>query len=147
MQIHAIAKSLREITNDTPVLAKLLPGEIAFGERTKREALAPYGLLDVSLAESEGISAGVKLVTYDVVLTVVVAEEIKEAGTILATFHHYWDRITFLPALNVDVAKFVLIHPGPSGITEAPDKQLGKDVIQATTSWTLRLSESYPETI
>ncbi len=146
MQIHAIAQSLKEITASTEVLAALLPGELAFGERTKR-GTPPYGLLDVTGAESEGISAGVRLVTYDVVLTVVVAELIEQAGTILQTFHQYWDRITSLPSLNPDVARFVVIHPGASGMTEAPNKQLGKDVIEASTSWTLRLSESYPDTI
>ena len=147
MQIHAIAQSLKEITAETPALAALLPGDLAFGERTKSDALPPYGLIDVSEADSEGISAGVRLVTYDVVLTVVVAEEIANAGAILETFHQYWDRILVLPSLTNGARLTGKPHPGPAGITEAPNKQLGKDVIEASTSWTLRLSESYPETI
>ena len=152
MQIHAIAQSLKSITASTPVLATKFPGGLWFGERAgsdtdEGEGLVPYGLLDVTLAGSENNSAKVKLVDYDVVLTVVVSELIEQAGAILETFHQYWDRITSLPALDVDVARFVVIHPEASGITEAPNKQLGKDVIEASTSWTLRLRESYPDTI
>ena len=154
MQIHAIAQSLKEITADTPAIADKFPGGLWFGERAgsdteEGEGLVPYGLIDVTEAESEGISAGVRLVTYDVVLTVVVSELIEQAGAILEIFHQYWDRITSFPspAMDPDVARFVVIHPGASGMTEAPNKQRAKDVIEASTSWTLRLSESYPETI
>ena len=146
MQIHAIAQSLKEITADTPALANKFPGGLWFGERAgsdteEGEGLVPYGLIDVTEAESEGISAGVRLVTYDVVLTVVVTQRIQDAGAILETFHQYWDRILVLPSLTNGARLVGKPHPGASGMTEAPNKQLGKDVIEASTSWTLRLPE------
>jgi len=146
MQIHSIAKSLKEITADTALpLAKLLTGGLHHGARASRTALRPFGLLSVEEVERVSNSSGVSLVTYEVTLSVYVKELVGTAGSILETFHKYWDRITSLPALDPDVARLVLIHPGASELGEAAEEDLGSDIVLGITTWEIQLSEHNPE--
>ena len=145
MQIHEIARSLKEVTADTPELATLLPGGLHYGARASLGAVRPFATFYVDETERRYNSSGVSLVTYEVTLTVVVNEKIGTTGQILAMFHRYWDRLVSLPTLDADLAKLILIHPGSSELGEAADEDLGKDVILGSTTWTIKLSEHQPE--
>ena len=151
MQSDELSRALKEVTADTPVLVNALPGLIHHGTRAPKGAIRPFGLMTIAEVEREENTASVALVTYEVTLQVVVNEQIGGpggAGTILRTFHRYWDRLRSLPdgILDPDYARFVLIRPlGETEIGEADEKEFGKDVILGTTSWHILLSEHSPE--
>ena len=145
MQIHEIARSLKEVTADTVELAALLPGGLHYGARASLDAARPFGTFRIEEIERTYNSSGVALVTYEVTLTVIVDELVETVGSILSTFHRYWDRLLSLPALDSALARLVLIYPGSSDIGEAEEEDLGKDVILGVTSWHIKLSEHQPE--
>ena len=146
MQLHNIAKSLRAITNATPALSALLPGELHYGSRATPTVAMPYGLLDVREVADEENTSGVRLVTYEATLTVVVHELVEQASGILDTFHSYWDRIASLPALVATEAKLVMIHSGSvSEAGEVEQGDLGADIVAASSVWTIQLSEYLTE--
>ena len=145
MQAHEIARSLKELTADTPELVTLIPGGLHYGARASLDAVRPFGTFTVKETGRRYNSSGVALVTYEIELTVIVNELIETAGNILNMFHRYWDRMVELPALDSDLARLVLIHAGESELGEAEDEDLGKDVVLGVTSWTIKLSEHQPE--
>ena len=142
MQIRNLMKSLRESFSSTPQLAVLLPGDLHHGDRANRDAIKPYGLLTVTLKEEEEDTSGWSVVDYDVVLRVYVSMDSDRAGEICRIFHSYWDRLADLSALVVSEARLLLIHPGPSKVIEAPEDEFGRDIIEATTSWLVKLQET-----
>ena len=145
MQIHEIARSLKEITASTPAISVLLVGGLHHGARASLNALRPFGLLGVSETGRIKNSSGVALVTYTVTLDVVIDEQVGTAGNILEMFHRYWDRITSLPTLEPAIARLVLIHPAESELGEAAEEDLGEDVLIGRTGWIIKLSEHQPE--
>ncbi len=141
MQIHNLALSLKEAV----AYADLgLNAPIEFGSRATLEAPKPFALLDVTEIDREFNSSGVALVTYEVTITVYARELVETVGSVLATFHRYWDRLLSLDGLTED-AELVLIFPGDTEIADATEEDLGQNVIVGVTSWTLKLSEHQPE--
>ncbi len=141
MQIPTIARALKEAV----AYADLgLNAPIEFGTRATLEAPKPFALLDVAEVDRDFNSSGVSLVTYEVTITVYALELVETVGSVLATFHRYWDRLLSLDGLAED-AELVLIFPGDTEIGEATEEDLGQDVIVGVTSWTLKLSEHQPE--
>ncbi len=144
MQIHAIVQSLKDITSNTPALATLLPGNLHHGTDASIDAPRPFGLLNVVQTESIGNSSGVRLVSYLVTLTVIVDERVTRIGNILDVFSGHWSRITSLPSLDPDLARFVAIAPTDAELGETEDENLGKDTLLGVTAWELKLSEHSP---
>ena len=122
-------------------------GGLHYGTRAslKADVLRPYATYSVSEIERESNSSGVALVTYEVELSVVVDQKGSVAGRILNVFQRYWSRLGNLTALDSDLARLVLVHPGASEIGEADERDLGEDVILGNTSLQIRISEHQPE--
>ena len=151
MQIDNVATSLKQLANANPMAEALaaagMVGNLHYGSRASRAVDRAFATFLVNKIGSSGNSSGVKLVTYEVTLTVYVLEKNETAAAILRTFHLYWDRVVSLPTLATSRDRLVLIFPGSSEIGEAEDEDLGKDVILGITSWQLKLSEHQPELV
>ena len=151
MQISPIAISLKELASADPMAGALaeagLVGGLHYGVRASRTAGRPFATFSVDEIDREYNSSGVTLVTYTIALTVYVSMYGELASAILGVFHRYWDRLAELPALDSDLAEFVLIVPEGTEIGEAEIEDLGKDVMIGVTSWTLRIAEHQPEIV
>ncbi len=146
-QIHNIVAALDAVATVNPMADALATagfvGGLHQGTDASRDALKPFGLLTAERVGGVANSSGVELVTYRVSLQVIADENVETLGSIIKTFHRYWDRLLALPALPAE-AKFVLIFPEEGEMGELEQQQEGKDIVSAVTSWTLKLSESQP---
>ncbi len=142
MQIRNLMISLRQVFSATPELAVLLPGNLFHGDRAISGAVKPYGLLTADLKEETEDTSGWSLVDYDLTLKVYTSMDSDRAAEICRVFHSWWDRLATLPALVESQARLVLIHPGPSTVIEAAPDEFGRDIIEATTSWLVKLQET-----
>jgi len=144
--IHAIAHSLKTAASNNPMRRALgragLAGRIAYGSRALLEEPMPYALLDVREVHPRVTNtSGVALVTYEASVIVYVYQRLEVAGKIIAAFHTYWDRLAELPALD-NGDRLVDIHPGSdSEAGEIEQEDLGQDIIAASTTWTILVSE------
>ncbi len=146
MQIHQILISLKELAANTPMAEAFeavgfTPTNIHHGTDATIDAERPFALLNVGVLESEPNSSGSFLVTCQVTLTVVLDEQVELAGKILQVFHDYWDQISGLPNLDLDVADFVQIFADDSDLIEIEGENLARDTLIASTGWTMQLSE------
>lgn len=143
-QIDTILKSLKELFAGQAELVVLLPGGLHHGTRVQLDTVKPFGTILVELDNIQRNTSGTDLVDYFVLLKVYVSEQAGRAGEILRIFHTYFDRISGLPSLDSDLARFLLIFAGTSKVEEDTGEEFGKDIIVGSTRWMLRLEEFQP---
>ncbi len=145
-QIDKIAESFGQVFSGTVALAETLPGEIHHGDRVEPDTLKPFGTLRVKETGRVRNSSGVALVAYEANLKIYVLEDTSRTGEILRIWHHYFDRLLSLPAVDLEQARLVLIFPKISKTYEDKKEEFGRDIIVGETAWGLKLSE-YQQTI
>ncbi len=143
-QIDLILKSLKELVSGTAALAVLLPGGLHHGQRVDAASVKPFGTLLIEQENVQKNTSGTDIVDYFVLLKVYVLQDGLRTGEILRIFHAYFDRMSGLPSLDPDLARFSLIFPGTSKVEEDKDEEFGKDIIVGSTRWLLRLEEMQP---
>jgi len=144
-QVETILTSLKSLVAGEPVLAVLLPGGLHHGERVQAEVVKPFGTLLVEQENIQKNTSGTDIVDYFVRLKVYVLQDGLRAGEILRIFHRYFDRISGLPSLDPDLARFLLIFPGSKQtVEEDKHEEFGKDIIVGKTRWLIRLAEIQP---
>lgn len=144
-QIDAILISLKQLVAGEPALAVLLPGDLHHAERVPADTVKPFGTLLVEQEDIQRNTSGTDLVDYFVLLKVYVSQDGLRAAEILRIFNTYFNRISGLPSLDPDLARFLLIFAGQKqNVVKDKDEEFGKDIIIGSTRWLIRLEEIQP---
>jgi len=144
-QIDTILKSLKEIVAGEPALVVLLPGGLHHGERVQADVVKPFGTLLVEQENIQRNTSGTDIVDYFVLLKIYVLQDGLRCGEILRIFNTYFNRISGLPSLDPDLARFTCIFAGSKQtVVEDKHEEFGKDIIIGKTRWLIRLLEMQP---